>query len=71
MSDKPQFRKVDFHEKEGFLKMVMMGSTANLLNGSPGRDAKHVANTAYRQAQAAWDVWVEMGRKEGIIQQDG
>jgi hypothetical protein len=65
---KKHMRKVDFQEKEGLMKMVMMGATANLLNGSPGRDAKHVAHTAYQQAQACWEEWVIQGRKEGIVE---
>lgn len=64
---RPNKRKVDFHEKEGFTKMILMGTTANLLNCSPGRDPEHTAKFAYKVAAAAWKVWVEEGRKEGIV----
>jgi hypothetical protein len=63
---KPSRRKIDFYEKEGFMKMVMMGTTANLLNCSPGRDPAHVARFAYQVAGACWEEWVKAGQKEGI-----
>jgi hypothetical protein len=65
---KPPFRrKVDPAERDGMMKMIYMGTTANLLNCSPGRDPQHTVSFAYQVAATAWDHWIKMGKKEGIL----
>jgi hypothetical protein len=53
----PFKRNKEIKERDNFLRYLYMAISANLYNGSPGRDYKNTARGAYEAANAHWEEW--------------